>query len=784
MSERATPLNGTGSAQPTVGNAPLPDATLLETLIKHSPVGVTLVDRDFRYLLINEQLAAINGFPVEYHLGRTVAEVVPHVWPKLEPLYRHVIETGTPISNIEISGVVPSQPGRMRHWTVSCYPVRQSPDEMLGVGVMVLEITERKRAEDALAVSEMRLRAILDSEPECVKLLGPDYLVLEMNPAGLAMIDADSEKKIVGRDVCPLIVPEHRPAFRQLVDDAFQGKAGNLEFELEGLKGRRLWLHTHSTPFRDSQGRIVAALSVTNDITHRKKLEEQLQTSRTMLESILNTIPIGVFWKNRDGKYLGCNSVVARSFGMTNPQEITGKDDFELPGLTREQAEFFILKDRHVMESNQPEYGIVERATLADGSTIWMDTSKIPLRNTGGDVIGILGTWQNITERRKLEEQLRQSQKMEAVGQLAGGVAHDFNNLLTVITGYSELLLSMISGEHEMWDFLVQIRQASEKAAMLTRQLLAFSRRSVLDPRLIDLNAAVHESEKMLGRLLGEEVRLSTELEPNLDRIRVDPGHLHQVIMNLVVNARDAMPEGGKILIRTANVEWKPRDLDPVSEVKPGRYVRLSVSDTGTGMAPDVLAHVFEPFFTTKGPGKGTGLGLSVVHGIIKQSGGHLEVKSELGQGTTFQIDLPAATDANKTEKSSERRQPIARGTETILLVEDEHAVRALTQRALQEFGYRVLAAAHGPEALEIADRHAGKIDLMLTDVIMPDMGGRKVAEILQSRYPHIKVIYCSGYTDDDIVRRGVLQEDVPYLQKPFTLAALSHKIRAVLDRR
>ncbi|MBK7594632.1 MAG: response regulator [Gemmatimonadetes bacterium] len=387
---------------------------------------------------------------------------------------------------------------------------------------------------------------------------------------------------------------------------------------------------------------------------------------------------------------------------------------------------------------------------------------------------------QEMEQTASLEEQVRQAQKLEAIGRLAGGVAHDFNNLLTIITGYAEILLDVVPREHPDHEFVVEIGTAAARAATLTRQLLAFSRQQVLEPKVLDLNGIVRHTDKMLSRLIGEDILLSLSLTEGLGRVKVDPGQIEQVLMNLVVNARDAMPRGGRLTIETANVELDTGYTQYHLEVEAGPYVMLAVSDTGVGMDPETRRRVFEPFFTTKPTGIGTGLGLSTVFGIVKQSGGHIYVYSEPEQGSTFKIYLPVA--AGEPATRAPMPKPHApRGTETVLLVEDDDAVRAVTRMALQRSGYTVLEASTGREAIALAARHPGSIDLLLSDVVMPEVGGREVAAAVTAARPDTKVLYLSGYTDDAVVRHGILRAEVAFLQKPFTPAALAKKVRQVL---
>jgi len=389
----------------------------------------------------------------------------------------------------------------------------------------------------------------------------------------------------------------------------------------------------------------------------------------------------------------------------------------------------------------------------------------------------------HLIERKQLEEQLRQSQKMEAIGRLAGGIAHDFNNLLTVITGYSEVAMSRLREGDPLRMEIAEIKQAGHRAAALTSQLLAFSRRQVLQPKVLDLNVVVMNLEKLLHRLIGEDVNLVVSLAPGLGHIHVDPGQVEQVLMNLSVNARDAMPRGGKLVIETQNVDFIGSAVGRPLSMQPGSYVMLVVSDTGCGMDDYTRSHVFEPFFTTKEHGKGTGLGLSTVYGIVKQANGEILLDSKQDQGTTFTIYFPRVQDRTSTASEAGSQSSMTHsGTETLLLVEDEPAIRALAGDILRRTGYKVLEARHGVEALLTGSQYLGTIDLLITDVIMPQMSGGEVAERLVHERPDMKVLYISGYTDDTIIHHGVVKEGTAFLQKPFSPDALIHKVRQVLD--
>jgi len=381
------------------------------------------------------------------------------------------------------------------------------------------------------------------------------------------------------------------------------------------------------------------------------------------------------------------------------------------------------------------------------------------------------------------QEQLRRSQRLEALGQLAGGVAHDFNNLLTVITGFSELVLQRLGATDPPRSYLEEITKAGERASALTRQLLAFSRRQVLEPEVLDLNAVVTDAEQMLRRVIDDAVELHTHLSPDLWPVKADRGQIDQVILNLAVNARDAMPRGGRLTIETANVELDESYAQRHAPVRPGSYVRLTASDTGMGMTPDVQAHIFEPFFTTKAAGKGTGLGLATVYGIVKQSGGYIWVYSEPEHGTTFKIYLPRELEGAPAATSAPARPRSAPGgTETILVVEDDPQIRALVRGVLDASGYTVLEAQRGDEAIRLGEEHADPIHLLLTDVVLPGMSGRDLAHQLAARHPELRALFMSGYTDQVVVEQGLVEPRAPFLQKPFTPEGLRRKLREVLD--
>jgi PAS domain S-box-containing protein len=512
----------------------------------------------------------------------------------------------------------------------------------------------------------------------------------------------------------------------------------------------------------------------------RKRREEALRESEEQFRTLVDGLRDLIFALTPDGTVTSLNLAFEDITGWPRDQWI-GRRFVEL--LHPDDAPHALALLDQVLRGQQPPTAQLRVRTSQDEDRVGEFHTSVQLRD--GEIVGILGIVRDITDRIRLEEQLRQAQKMEAVGRLAGGVAHDFNNILTAISSYSELLLADFAPGDPRRADVEEIRKATERAAALTRQLLAFSRRQVLQPKVVDLNAVIANAEKLLRRLIGEDIALVTRLEPALGAVRADAGQLEQVIMNLAVNARDAMQTGGALTLETQNVVIAATTLAAEERiVVPGRYVLLRVRDTGTGMDAETRRHLFEPFFTTRDKGKGTGLGLATVYGIVKQSGGFIWVDSEPGRGSSFRIYLPRVDEAAPpAAPGAAAAEPPAAGTETILVVEDEDAVRAVAREALRRQGYRVLEAANAEAALVVAAGFAGHIGLLLTDVVMPGLSGRALADRLAALRPRTRVLYMSGYTDDAIVQHGVLEPGLSFLQKPFTPDVLAQRVREELDR-
>ena len=512
----------------------------------------------------------------------------------------------------------------------------------------------------------------------------------------------------------------------------------------------------------------------------RKRGEEDRRRQQDFLRQVIDLNPNLIFVKDWDGRFTLVNRALAEMYGA-RVQDLIGKRDADF-NPNPEEVERYLQDDREAMTSGNPKFILEEPNTDAQtGSRRWFQVIKVPLRTADG-APQVLGVATEITHRKELESQLRQAQKMEAVGQLAGGIAHDFNNVLTAILGYTLLLLKDTTLPNAHREDVAEIQQAAQRAALLTQQLLAFSRKQVLQPTVLDINEVVAGMKTLLRRLLGEHLALVTELDPHPGSVRADRGQLEQVIVNLAVNARDAMPAGGTLTIETEGVEldWSYVTAHPGSQ--PGPYVLLAVSDTGVGMDAETRGRVFEPFFTTKAVGKGSGLGLATVYGIVKQSGGYITVTSEPAHGSIFKVYLPRVEAAAAAPAVRSAQEDPLGGTETVLVAEDEAAVRNLARRALQRFGYRVLVAGNGQEALALARGSQESIHLLLTDVVMPEMGGRQLAEHLARERPTTRVLFTSGYTDAAVLQPQGSGRVSAFLPKPYTPVQLARKVREVLD--
>jgi PAS domain S-box-containing protein len=644
---------------------------------------------------------------------------------------------------------------------------------------------ESARRDERLAASEARYRTLTESAPEAIVVLdmGAGRFV-DCNQKAIDLFGWSAEELLTKSpiDISPAVQPDGRPSGDMAggyLRQAMEGGTPAFEWVHQARDGRSIPCDIRLVRLPDPRRMLVRG-SMT-DITERKRAEAAMRDIESRHSAILESSLDGLIVVNASSRILEFNQAAETIFGHRRG-DVIGRDLAEvlIPAPLREAhrtgMQRFLTSGVAAVIGRRLEMP----ALRADGSEVRVELSIQPIAGTPPLFAGVV---RDITERLRLEEQLRQSQKMEAVGQLAGGVAHDFNNLLTVIAGYCGILLDRLPPTDPLREDVRAISDAGQRAASLTQRLLAFSRQAVLTPKVVDINTIVRDADQILRRLIGEDILLTVALDRHAGHVKVDPGHIGQVLINLALNARDALPSGGRLSIETGAVRLDETAVQGKPDLSPGPYIRLVVSDTGAGMPPEVKARIFEPFFTTKGVGRGTGLGLSVVHGIVKQSGGHIEVESEEGAGSTFTIYLPQAQDAPAPRRQDEGA-PRAHGVETILLVEDEAAVRHLLARGLRSHGFTVLTAGDGVEALRLARDHRGVIDLLATDVVMPNMSGRDLADSLRRERDGLKVLFMSGYTDDTLLRHGVFEQREAFLQKPFALQAFASKVREMLDER
>jgi len=734
----------------------------LESMIE----GCQIIDFDLRYLYLNAAAAE--------HARRDRRELIglrmTDAYPDLESseVYDLIRRCMTQRESCRLENTFHYGDGTSRIFELAIRPVLE------GLLLLTIDVTDRRKAERSLEESARRLQELADAIPQIVWAARPDGSIERLNAVALGYADVRGDLREWSWE--RLIHPDDLPAARAAWNKILKtNEPQTVEFRLRRADGEYRWHIARQTAGRDAEGNVVRWYGTCTDVHIQKLVEQQLRRSERRLRTLV-TAGSQTTW-TFDPQLTKADESWLSYTGLA-PNDPTG-DDF---------LAVIHPDDRHLADQlrrtavrNRTSFRQEIRIRRADGEWRNMVTKAAPVLDDFGEIEEWIGQNVDATDQRRLENQLQQSQKIESVGRLAGGIAHDFNNLLTIINGHSALLRSSIAADDRTQESVAAIYEAGRRAAQLTKQLLAVSRTAVVETKLLDLNVSVSNTVALLRRLIGENIEVLTRLAEDLAPVRMDPGQVDQLLMNLVVNARDAMPQGGTLTIDTRNVRLTDDDAGRYPELLPGRYVQLSVSDTGIGMAADVLARIFDPFFTTKEVGKGTGLGLAVVHGIVKQAGGQITVDSEANRGSTFTIVLPTPAEiAVEADKPiAEQSQP---GHETILLIEDDDAVRKITHLSLSSLGYDVLTAVGGREALELLAEHGDKIALVVTDVVMPHLGGRQVAESARKQLPNLPVLFMSGYTEDAVTHAGVRSPFEAFLQKPFTPRDLANKVRLLLD--
>jgi PAS domain S-box-containing protein len=642
------------------------------------------------------------------------------------------------------------------------------------------EILERQEAESAVRQTRARLAAIVDSSDDAIFSCALDDTILTWN-AGAERLFEHTASEAIGRSRA-LIAAVGKTAELTAILERVAGGEASEPFETQRTRkdGSIIDISLKISPMRDPTGRVIGTSTIAQNITSRKKTAADLKQADERIAFALQSADVGIWDMDYSTGVLQWSEILEAQYGL-QPGTFGGTFEAFAERIHPDDRESVLDTVGKAMKSGA-DFSVKHRSIWPDGTVRWLSGAGRVQLGAHGEPVRAVGISIDVTERHTLEEQYHQAQKMEAVGRLAGGVAHDFNNLLTVILGFCELLLDDVKPDDPRQADITEIQNAGVRAAGLTRQLLAFSRKQIIEPTRLNLNVVVAGVRAMLGRLIGADVTIVLDLGSELAPVKADRGQVEQIIMNFAVNARDAMPGGGTLTIKTANVELGEHDAKTHPSVPPDPYVALTVTDTGTGMTPQVKARLFEPFFTTKEAGKGTGLGLATVAGIVTRSGGSIEVSSEIGQGTSFMVYFPRADAA---EIVADTPPPMARpraGTETVVVVDDAEGLRELTSRLLRRQGYTVLVAANADEALRLFEDNES-IDVLLTDVVMPGASGPELTRRLVEQRPTLKVIYMSGYTEDAIAQHGVLNPGIAFLHKPFSSETLGRKIREVLDR-
>lgn len=716
------------------------------------------------------------GQQVSPHPGWEVIREDGSPLPREEYPAMIALATGTPVYGRVVGFRSPA--GRSRWVLVDSEPVFDMNSAAVEeVVTTFVDITPLKDSQAALRDGEHRFRGLVETTSDWVWEVDENFVYTYASPRVRDILGYEPEE-VLGKTPWDFMPPEEARRTSEIA----AGIHGSLEplKALENINvhksGRLVVLETSGIPFFDALGRFRGYRGIDRDISDRKQAEDSLRASEAFLRSVTDLVPSRIAYVDREQRYRFVNGRYEEWLGCPR-EEIIGRHTKDVLGDSLD--EMVRPHMQAVLSGREVRYEL--DVDVGEGAPRHLSIVYVPHFGKDGEILGFFASLDDVTERKRLEERLRQSQKMEAVGALAGGIAHDFNNLLTVINGYSQLALEQLGPNNPLSKNIEEIAQAGARAASLTQQLLAFSRKQLLQPKVLDLNALVASFEMMLRRLLEERIDLKIDLDPSLASIKADPVQVQQIMMNLVVNARDAMPDGGRLTIETRNVRLDGADSGGPAGVQPGGYVMLAVSDTGRGMDAETQRRIFEPFFTTKAVGRGTGLGLSTTYGIVKQSGGHISVESEPGRGTKLKIYLPAVEEVAEAMQPAGPAGEARAGTETILLAEDEPALRRMVRQALSQRGYTVLEAADGEAALQVSEHHQGVIHLLLTDVVMPRLGGPELAERLMQRRPEMRVLYISGYAATGIAGQSLPVARTDFLQKPFATDDLVRKVGKLL---
>jgi two-component system cell cycle sensor histidine kinase/response regulator CckA len=733
-------------------------------------ISITTI-KDGRMVDMNEASAKFGGFKREELIGASASELKLWVDPKQRERVIQTLLADGRVQNVNVS--LRSKTGDIRRVLFSADPI--TIDEEPCLLSVCIDITDKENEADILRQSEEKYRMLVENSLQGLVIIQNERIVF-CNNAFADICGYTIEELMSLTDTKSLLHPDDREIVVSRHHKRLSGiqVPRRYQYRIVRKDGAARWLEAYASLI-NYNGKL-AIQTVHMDVTEWKEAEKALIESKEYYNQIINCIGDPLFVKNREHQFVMVNDALCAFSGMQR-KDLLGTNLFDV--MPESLAAYLRKHEEAVLKTGSEN---ISEDILKDsqGNDRVVMTKKSLLTDKDGQK-QIVGVVRDITEHKNLETQLLQAQKMEAIGILAGGVAHDFNNLLNVINGYSELLLEDLEKGHPAREDIKQIHQAGQRAANLTSQLLAFSRKQILQAVTLDLNSVISQMSTMLRRLIREDIEFEFLAHPDLQPIHADPVQIQQMIMNLAVNARDAMPTGGKLTIETANVDFDETYIREHPVAKPGKYTMMAISDNGVGMEEDTKEHLFEPFYTTKERGKGTGLGLATVYGVVKQSNGFIWVYSEPGKGTTFKIYFPGKEGGIKSA-TAQRTESGFRGTETILMVEDETAVRTLACRILKDRGYKVLEAMEGTEALRLAKEYSGEIHMVITDVIMPGSGGARLVAGLEAERPGIKALYISGYTDNAIVHHGILDSNVAFLQKPFTVEGLARKVRDVLD--